>query len=319
MSGEGGAATSTGPGSTSASSSVGSSSKSVATTGTGGAPGVGGAGGDGTGGSSGGSAPTGTGGSGGGDVGGEGGSGGCDADLDTDVDNCGACGRACAGADHQVVDRACAGGLCRPLLCSEGFSSVNKPEAPEGDDGCETAWRRVFVTDALYPIPFQAEGITGTGAEAADSICQQLTTDAQLEGTWMAWISDGELLSPSERFTRHAVPYWLLDEATVIAQSFADLTNGDILEPIHVTETGESLFAQFPKSSGFAVWTATATNGTATASDCSDWTIGADGESGQVGMVFSQNVNLPAAAWTAHAQLFPCGSEEAARLYCFEQ
>ncbi len=60
---------------------------------------------------------------------------GCEANLNTDVANCGGCGRACSGAN--VAAKACAGGLCTST-CAAGFGNCVRPVAPGADDGCET-------------------------------------------------------------------------------------------------------------------------------------------------------------------------------------
>lgn len=318
VSGEGGASTSVGPGTTSASTGKGSSGASVATSSASTAHGAGGAGGDGIGGNGGGSDATGTGGS-GGEGGAGGGSGGCDAVLETDVDNCGACGRVCAGAEHQVVTRRCAGGRCEPLACNMGFESLTKPGPLEGeDDGCETAWRRVFVTEDVVTVPIQSVGNPVTGVEAADAICQQLADDELLGGTWMAWLSESDLLSPSERFTRYPIPYWLLDETTILAETFSGLLDGELGDAIHVTETGVSLFL-LQEQDSFPVWTATATDGTATVNDCSNWSAGKGEELGQVGIVADyETQDLAPSTWTFLPNLQSCLAD-GVRLYCFEQ
>ncbi len=60
---------------------------------------------------------------------------GCEANLNTDVANCGGCGRACSGAN--VAAKTCAGGLCTST-CAAGFGNCIRPVAPNADDGCET-------------------------------------------------------------------------------------------------------------------------------------------------------------------------------------
>lgn len=58
---------------------------------------------------------------------------GCEAQLSSDVGNCGSCGRACAG--NNVLSKECAGGLCVPT-CSIGHTSCSSP-VTGADDGCE--------------------------------------------------------------------------------------------------------------------------------------------------------------------------------------
>jgi len=63
-------------------------------------------------------------------------SGGCTTNTTTgDVNNCGACGRACSASGTSA--RACTNGLCTPT-CAAPFSDCSDPAAPGADNGCET-------------------------------------------------------------------------------------------------------------------------------------------------------------------------------------
>lgn len=62
-------------------------------------------------------------------------SNGCETDLDTSIDHCGECGRACS--NDGVVTRSCTGGLC-DSICDPSFGNCGQPAAPLADDGCET-------------------------------------------------------------------------------------------------------------------------------------------------------------------------------------
>lgn len=59
---------------------------------------------------------------------------GCEADLSTNPDNCGACGRACSN-DH-VSTRTCSGSLCTST-CQAGYGNCQLPPGALADDGCE--------------------------------------------------------------------------------------------------------------------------------------------------------------------------------------
>ncbi|MGC9983125.1 MAG: SUMF1/EgtB/PvdO family nonheme iron enzyme [Polyangia bacterium] len=100
--------------------------------GTGGSTGVGSGGSSGTGGT-------------GGATGGTGGSGmvcpsmmcgSTCSDLNTDVNNCGACGRSCQNTNAQGL--SCNAGLCDTTNCTVGWGNCTQPAAPMTDDGCET-------------------------------------------------------------------------------------------------------------------------------------------------------------------------------------
>jgi hypothetical protein len=72
------------------------------------------------------------------------------------------------------------------------------------------------------------------GLAGADALCQARASAAGLTGTFMAWIATAAG-SPATRFTRAAVPYVLVN-GTVIANNWADLTDGTLAAPIDRTE-----------------------------------------------------------------------------------
>lgn len=59
---------------------------------------------------------------------------GCEANLNTNPDNCGACARACSYAN--TASRTCSAGLCNST-CGNGFGNCTQPAAPTPDNGCE--------------------------------------------------------------------------------------------------------------------------------------------------------------------------------------
>jgi hypothetical protein len=64
-----------------------------------------------------------------------GGNNGCEANLNTSVEHCGGCGRACSG--NHVDSRSCSGGKC-DSSCDFSWRNCSKPSYPTPDDGCET-------------------------------------------------------------------------------------------------------------------------------------------------------------------------------------
>lgn len=91
-------------------------------------------------------------------------------------------------------------------------------------------FKLVFVSSSAH------SGNLG-GVAGADAICQGLATNAGLPGTYRAWISDTLGNSPSSRFARSTSPYARVD-GTVVANDWADLTDGSIAAAINLTETG---------------------------------------------------------------------------------
>jgi hypothetical protein len=87
--------------------------------------------------------------------------------------------------------------------------------------------KMVFVSSATY------NGNLG-GLSGADDKCQTLATGAGLPGSYKAWLSDTSV-GPSTRFTHSAVPY-ILPDGTVVANDWADLTDGSLQHAINLTE-----------------------------------------------------------------------------------
>lgn len=174
---------------------------------------------------------------------------------------------------------------------------------------CQPVPRRVFLTSTIYPAALG-------GLAGADTKCQMHAEEAGFAGTYKAWLSDSQD-SPATRFLYSASPYVRVD-GTLIALDWFDVTDGSLLAPISVDETGYQHSAQDPTESDFAVWTNTAANGSLETTiptppiSCSDWTsTQADA------FVFAGAYLNPTAIWTRGPVRRACA--EAHRLYCFQQ
>lgn len=158
-----------------------------------------------------------------------------------------------------------------------------------------TAFNEAFVSSVTYDS--NLGGIAG-----ADAKCAQLASDAGLPGTFLAWISDG-VTDPASRFVRSATPYVATVDNTVIANDWADLTDGTLDFPITYSEYGvivsDSVFTNVNPDGT----TKDATN------HCNGW--GAGGTNANLGRsIYSSGL------WTNY-QTAACGTSE--RIYCFEQ
>jgi hypothetical protein len=173
----------------------------------------------------------------------------------------------------------------------------------EQRDGDRRHQRTVFVTDAVY------NGNLG-GMHGADQKCQD-AADAPGSivppGTYRAWISDGGE-SPGTRFHRPVAPYANANGALIIAKNFEDLVDGDLANPIRITELGTEVIENDPSRT---VWTGVGTDGSATGRDrhCNAWTTAAG--LGEVGDTFRKNRQ-----WTL-TSAYSC--DNLRRLYCFQQ
>jgi NAD(P)-dependent dehydrogenase (short-subunit alcohol dehydrogenase family) len=246
---------------------------------------------------------------------GGGGAGGCEADLNTDENNCGACFRTCEGPG--VAFPMCKGGEC-VSICESGFVDINHPDKSMPDDGCEKPGLRVFLKEA--PV----EPIFGDDLSDADAACQIAASDAALEGEWRAWLVNSQS-TPLTRFMPlppNNVPFYRLDNE-LAAMSFTSFaTNmGQLSNPINVNEFGQSL----RMGEYVPVWIG-ATSGAGSGAHCNDWN---EVPLGVPKVPFARfgNSNATTAAW-ANAGTVPCAVFDVdqqlveptmGRLYCFEQ
>jgi hypothetical protein len=193
-------------------------------------------------------------------------------------------------------DRAvCAGAFPSTSVCCNGVCCNGCCRVDGSCGAC-----RVFTSSS------QHNGNLG-GLSGADAICQNLAAAANLPGSYMAWLSTFDdvsiIITPSTRFRRSQQPYQRVD-GVVVANDWADLTDGNLANPIDKTEQNQTRVQQ--------VWTNTLADGiTVSADDCFDWTSDSLGF-GRFGR--SNATNL---FWTTDVNEF-CDNA-AQGLYCFQQ
>jgi hypothetical protein len=206
------------------------------------------------------------------------GNGSCQAGTTTTV--CGSGGGACAAC---TAGQACQDGVCVTLPCGAGGPCL------------------VFVTST------SSDGNMGSSDPlgSADGRCQELADKAlpALPGAYKAWLS-AEFDDPANRFVRSTGPYRLVN-GTTIASNWDDLTDGMLLAPINLTESGGAV------ADPVRVWTGTDANGTGLGMDCADWSNGSSGATGYFGIATATNHT-----WS-RLQEDVCGLP--GRLYCFQQ
>jgi hypothetical protein len=138
----------------------------------------------------------------------------------------------------------------------------------------DLALKVVFVTSTVY------SGNLG-GLAGADALCMAQAAVGNLPGTFKAWLSTTTVNAES-RLTHSAGPYVLQDGTTVVANNWADLTNGDLDHAIDQDENGLVSASGTSRSyiscsgvSGAVVFTDSRPNGTFYDNfDCGAWTIG---------------------------------------------
>lgn len=187
------------------------------------------------------------------------------------------------------------GGVAANQLCDVGY--VIGFDA-DGNIICSTPSKVVFVTSTSH------NGALG-GVVGADRICNTLAAEAGLPGLFKAWIS-AETSSPISTFNHSADQYVLVD-GTIIADNWADLTDGLLSHPINMDELQNSDIYK-------SVWTNTKSDGSTYVQespndDCNGWTT-------SLGSAHLGETGDDLTPWT-DSQDDRCNNPW--RLYCFEQ
>jgi len=196
---------------------------------------------------------------------------------------------------------------CTLPSCGDGVVHVGVEEC-DGTPKCNEACIRdrfVFVTHDTFTGDFKQQSAM-SGIDVADSICRSRAFASGLHtGTrFLAWMSD-ETSSPAERFFRSPGRY-VLPDGTVIADSWDDLTDGKLAEPINLTEEMTEPSASF-------VWSNTSPDGTRlTDETCENWTTDSFDVNSWAGATEQADVR-----WTS--EVIPIGCAAKFHIYCFEQ
>jgi hypothetical protein len=187
----------------------------------------------------------------------------------------------------QLTTSTCNGS--RRLLCMQTGTgrALSAITAPTGS-------KKVFATATSY------SGNLG-GLSGADNICQTRASALGLTNAdkFKAWLSD-EANDASDRLTSDG-PWYRLDGVKV-ADSKADLTDGEIFTSINYTGTSYI---------GTAVWTGTTQAGLRNSPYCANWTSNLSGDSGTFG-----SSTLINSWWTQWPGTWNCNSNYV--IYCFE-
>ena len=138
------------------------------------------------------------------------------------------------------------------------WKPLTVPSLPEPGQPPEN-WILAFVTDETYT------GNLG-GLDGADTKCQNAASDAGLPGTYAAWLAGVDGVAgppPASRFsfTNTNTPIRMPD-GTLLANSWADLTDGTLQNFFNVNQFGDRVDA-FSK-----VWTNVKADGTAEGVQC---------------------------------------------------
>ncbi len=230
----------------------------------------------------------------------------CDDQNPNTLDECSIIEGGCVNTPIQV----CGNGTVEPPEeCDDGnnddgdgCSAVCEIETPPSD-------LTVFVTSGSYTgnLVNEANTLTGysgsDGLEAGDAICSHLADDANLDGTYRAWLSSSAATDPESTFTQGTVPYVLTD-GTPIASDWSGLIVANLMAPVNRDEN-QSLV------SFDHVWTATSPDGTSDHINgtCGSWTSAA-------GTTRVGRNDLTDSRWT---QWVARNCVDLSKLYCVQQ
>ncbi len=172
-------------------------------------------------------------------------------------------------------------------------------------NGETTASSYYFRTERIIFVTGSSSGGNLGGLAGADATCQANADNAGLVGTFQAWLSDG-VDSPATRASQLGSVF-VDPTGTVIANDWADLTDGTLDAGIDKTASGQA-------ASGL-VWSNVTASGATSAGalHCAGWTSGSSGVAGRVGEIGEIDSD-----WSNRASGLTCGTSTT-RLYCIEQ
>ncbi|MEM9195597.1 MAG: hypothetical protein AAGF12_40900 [Myxococcota bacterium] len=121
---------------------------------------------------------------------------GCEANLDQDAANCGACGNACEGGAE------CLGGVCGPVTLMDNIAA---PYA------VAVSGQRVFVANARFMEPSGVRALSRDGGEP-EWVFEGSVFDMQASGTFVYFVHSGDVYRVAES---GGVPRLMMDLADV--------------------------------------------------------------------------------------------------------
>ena len=188
----------------------------------------------------------------------------------------------------------------------EDSTSPEEPEVPSEEEPQAAAPHTIFVTSRQFKgdLVGEANDLLNTDfsdnqwRDAADGICQYHAQEAQLDGTFVAFI-DGTGNSIFDIITDADGPWARLD-GFPIADFVQELQAGHVRFPVAIDETGEGYTHLFDD-----VWT-----GQSDSRDCLNWSSDSNDDLGTWGLATATSTD-----WRARR---PGHCDELGRLYCIE-
>lgn len=139
------------------------------------------------------------------------------------------------GSDDAGVDASSSAGADTGSEASTGAADTTGGDAStDASTGEPDASRVVFVLVGAG-APMNYGGLAG-----ADAMCRAAADAAALDGTFFAWLSDTPANDPDARFVHEGGPF-VRPDGVVIADDWADLTDGTLAAPIDVDASGATI------------------------------------------------------------------------------
>jgi len=197
---------------------------------------------------------------------------------------------------------------CIVATCGDGVVHEGVEECDDGNDVPDDGCSELCIRDRLVFLTEEALAPPGFGSLfGADNACRKTAKNYGYPNfeNFRAWLSD-DIDSPATSFF-HSEGRYVMVTDEVVAESWADLTDGTLINGIDRTLAGE-------KVNGYPIWTSTLPNGDAWQDklDCENWSTSWPEENGRQGIS-----GYTDSRWTDDEVLTECGS--GGFLYCFEQ
>lgn len=194
---------------------------------------------------------------------------------------------------------------CVPPNPTPTATQTETPTATPTDP--PAAARIVFTTSTI------STGNLG-GVTGADALCASEASGAGLPGTYLAWIADSDPSSaPAVRFNQAAPLGFVRTDGAVVADNWADLTDGSIQNPLNISAGGTPV--PFANESP-EVATNVAVDGTQlfTTNHCGDW-------NSTIGTTYYGNGDSTSSNWTEYPIEWTTRDCQYAwyQVYCFQQ
>lgn len=197
-----------------------------------------------------------------------------------------------------------------PNGCIGSDGPASEGDEGEGEGEVSGGKKRIFITSTSFSGDLVGAASTGSGLDAADTLCTNVAAGALLGGTFKAWLSTSEA-NAIDRI-EDVGPWFLPDnEESEGAKVFNN--RGGLaaypLVPIRRDELGRELS---DPNIWFAVWNGTSNGGIASGDNCNGWTDTTSSFSASIGT--TDRIE----SWTHSLQgPFPC--DQRIQLYCLQQ